>query len=45
MFVEVHTEGIATFMRAAATDNDVEDVRAMYVYTKWEPKNHKELWR
>ena len=45
MLVEVHTRGISTFMLAEVSNKDVEDVRAMYLEKKLNPKNHKDLWQ
>ena len=45
MLVEVQCKGISTFMLAEVTNMDVEDVRAMYLEKKLNPKNHRDLWR
>ena len=44
MLVEVHIRHASTFMLAEVTDKDVEDIRAMYLEKKWEPKDHLHLW-
>ena len=44
MLVEVHTQGVSTFMLAEVSNKDVEDVRAMYLEKTLNPKNHRDLW-
>ena len=44
MLVEVHANGVSTFMLAETSNQDVEDVRAMYMEQELKPKNHVDLW-
>lgn len=44
MLIEVHTKGVSTFMLAEVSNKDVEDVRAMFLEKKLQPKDHKDLW-
>ncbi|CAK0853194.1 unnamed protein product [Prorocentrum cordatum] len=45
MLVEVRTVGVSTFMLAEVSNQDVEDVRAMYLDKNLNPKNHNDLWQ
>ena len=47
MLVEIHITSPAPtsiFMRSEVSNQDVDDVRAMYLEHTKKPKNHKDLW-
>jgi hypothetical protein len=47
MLVEIHItspEPTSVFMRSEITNQDVDDVRGLYLEDKLEPKDHKDLW-
>ena len=45
MLVEVCIKGVSTFMLADEPTKDAEDVRALYLEKKYNPKDHMDLWR
>jgi hypothetical protein len=45
MLVQVLTQNLSTFMLAPCSDKDVEDIRAMALEERYQPKDALDLWR